>query len=272
MKKKIYFFDIDNTLLDHQTNAIPRSALIAIAELRQAGHTIVIATGRNYSHAEPYVDQLKPSYVITQNGARVLKDGQQVLSIPLNRHALDDLFRWIHAQGHPYGINDSDVSFLSDLVPTTTIPLRGVEIPVQSTDHFYRYQDVYQGWLFFDESLDDTLFPAILGRYPEFDLVRWHQTAVDVLPKAINKWTACQWVLEQTGFLPEEAIAFGDALNDIQMIQGVGLGIAMGNGHPELKAIADRVAPAMQEDGIARMLAELGHTRPWTVGQERRGN
>ena len=64
------------------------------------------------------------------------------------------------------------------------------------------------------------------------------------------------------GFAAAEAVAFGDGLNDREMLQGVGLGIAMGNGHPELKAIADRVAPALADHGVARMLAELGYAPP----------
>ena len=87
--------------------------------------------------------------------------------------------------------------------------------------------------------------------------MRWHKTAVDVLPKAVNKWTGCQWVLAETGFQAHQAIAFGDGMNDMEMIKGVGVGIAMGNGHPELKAAADRVALPLHEDGIAIMLDEL---------------
>ena len=99
------------------------------------------------------------------------------------------------------------------------------------------------------------MMPRILEHFPCFALVRWHQTAVDVMPAQVNKWTACHWVMQQTGFTPERAIAFGDGLNDMQMLQGVGLGIAMDNGHPELKAIADHVAPALHLDGIARTIA-----------------
>ena len=61
----------------------------------------------------------------------------------------------------------------------------------------------------------------------------------------------------QTGVRPEQAIAFGDGLNDIEMLQGVGLGVAMGNGHPELKAVANHIAPALQMDGIAKVLEDL---------------
>ena len=99
--------------------------------------------------------------------------------------------------------------------------------------------------------------PAIRERYPDFDLVRWHPTAVDVLPKAINKWTGCQWVMKQTGFEPQQAVAFGDGLNDMEMLQGVGLGVAMDNGHPELKAVANCIAPALHLDGVATILDTL---------------
>ena len=253
----IFFFDIDNTLLDHKTLTIPPSALTAIDELKQEGHTVVVATGRSYGHAEPFIRQVRPDYVITQNGARILQGEQEVLSIPLPRKALIALFDWMHSQGHYFGINDGSSGYVSDLVPAAIEPLDTVRMPYQNRNRFYLERDVYQAWLFFDESLDDTLIPEIHKRYPEFDTVRWHKTAIDIMPHAINKWTGCQWVLARTGFTPDQAIAFGDGLNDMQMLQGVGLGIAMDNGHPDLKAVADRIAPALHLDGIAAMLDEL---------------
>lgn len=259
--KKIYFFDIDNTLLDHRTFRIPASALTAIAGLRHDGHTVVLATGRSYGHAKPYVDLIQPDYVITQNGARILKGDEEILSIPLAREPLVELFEWIEEQGHAFGVNDGDSGYVSNPTPDIVEPLNFVRMPFQTHDRFYLHQPAYQGWLFFDESLDDQLMPKILDRFPEFDLVRWHPMGVDIMPKAINKWTGCQWVIEHAGFRTEQSIAFGDGLNDMEMLQGVGLGIAMENGHPELKAIADRIAPALHLDGIAMMLDELARPR-----------
>ena len=254
---KIYFFDIDNTLLDHSTQEIPQSALQAIAELREAGHTVVVATGRSYAHAKPFIDQVQPSYSITQNGARILKGDEEVMSIALAQQPLTDLFDWMHAQGHYYGFNDGQHAHISAAAPPVLDALGSVTLGFKCGVGYCVGQEIYQAWLFFDEALHETLSAQIETRYPEFDLVRWHRTAVDILPKAINKWTGCQWVMEQTGFAPHQAIAFGDGLNDIEMLQGVGLGIAMDNGHPELKAVAHRIAPALHLDGIAAMLKEL---------------
>jgi len=259
--KRIYFFDIDNTLLDHHSKTIPDSALTAIAGLQHAGHTVVIATGRSYAHARPYIAQIKPSYAITQNGARILKGTgeDEVLTVPLAREALRSMFGWMQQLGHPYGINSDSAAHLSALDPVAIKPLGTMGMTALADVERVLEDEVYQAWLFFDEPLDPTLTPEILRRFPDFDLVRWNRTALDVLPKGINKWTGCQWVLKQTGFAPAQAIAFGDGLNDLEMLQGVGLGIAMDNGHPTLKAIAKRIAPALHLDGIAAMLAELGH-------------
>ncbi len=257
----IYFFDIDNTLLDHRSNEIPESAIASIETLKHAGHTVVIATGRSYGHAKPYIDQIGPSYAITLNGAQILKEDQEVLAIPLARQALIDLFNWMYAQGYHYGLNDGLNAHISGSAPEVLSVLHSVAMAVKSDVGGLLEQDVYQGWLFFDEALDATLMPEILARYPDFDLVRWHPSAVDVLPKAINKWTGCQWVMQQTGFTADQAIAFGDGLNDMEMLQGVGLGIAMDNGHPELKAIANRIAPALHLDGVATMLNELAQIK-----------
>ena len=255
--RKIFFFDIDNTLLDHRTKAIPSSALEAIEHLRDLGHCVVVATGRSFDHAKPFVDQVKPSYVITLNGARILQGEQEVLTVPLPSKPLIDLFEWMRAQGHVFGVNRGQVSYLSAQADFAAEPLHEVGMAIQTDDPFYLHQDVFQGWLFFDEALDAQLFPAILARYPEFALVRWHKSAVDVLPRNTNKWTGCQWVMAQMGFKPEQAIAFGDGLNDMEMLMGVGLGIAMDNGHPELKAVANRIAPALHLDGIAAALSEI---------------
>ncbi|MDR1936063.1 MAG: Cof-type HAD-IIB family hydrolase [Candidatus Accumulibacter sp.] len=254
---RIFFFDIDNTLLDQRTLSIPPSALAAIDGLKRAGNTVAVATGRAHAHARPFIDQLRPSYAITQNGACILRGDELAFSVPLPRRRLVALFDWMKSQGHHFGVNGGASGYLDAQTPMTTAPLDTVAMPYQSERPVHLERDVYQGWLFFDESLDAVLLPAIRARFPEFNLFRWHRWAVDVQLRGVNKWTGCQWVMARTGFSPEQAVAFGDGLNDVPMLQGVGLGIAMDNGHPDLKAVADRIAPAPHLDGIARMLEKL---------------
>lgn len=258
---KIFFFDIDSTLLDHNTNAIPTSALEAIADLKKAGHTIIIATGRGFGDAKPYIDMLEPTLSITQNGARIMRGDEVLLKKPLAHDTLLELFDWMYAQGYHYGINDGVKGCVSGLVDDVMIPMDSVDVGFNSNIAHYRDVEIFQGWLYFNENLDNTLLIEIKEKFPQFDFVRWHETAMDVLPKGVNKLTACQWVMNELGFDVEQSYAFGDGLNDVEMIQGVGTGIAMGNAHEHLKSVADRVADAIHDDGLAKMIRLL--EREW---------
>jgi hypothetical protein len=255
---KIFFFDIDHTLLDHRTNRIPPSALAAIASLKADGHTIAIATGRGYEHALEYIEQVQPAYAITQNGARILRGETVVQHHPLSSAGLMALFRLMASRGHAYGATDGKTPHVSALVkealePMGTVDLQAFPADLKDVQPF----PIFQGWLFFHEDLDATLLPELRETFPEFDYVRWHTTALDVLPRGIHKMTGCDWVLADAGIDVAHAYAFGDGLNDLEMLQGVGTGIAMGNSHPRLLEVADRVAGAVHEDGLARMVAEL---------------
>ncbi len=55
----------------------------------------------------------------------------------------------------------------------------------------------------------------------------------------------------------DDAVAFGDGLNDVEMLKAVGIGVAMGNGHEKAKAVADVIAAHVDEDGIYKVMKEL---------------
>ena len=80
---------------------------------------------------------------------------------------------------------------------------------------------------------------------------------LEVIPKVINKGQGIRDICRTLGISPEEVIAFGDAANDIPMLQAAGVGVAMGNAADAVKAAADRITRTNNEDGIAAALAEL---------------
>jgi hydroxymethylpyrimidine pyrophosphatase-like HAD family hydrolase len=75
--------------------------------------------------------------------------------------------------------------------------------------------------------------------------------------QALNKWEGISFIAKRHGIHAREVIAIGDDLNDLHMLKHSGLGIAMGNARPALKAVADRVIGANTEDGLAAFLEEL---------------
>jgi Cof subfamily protein (haloacid dehalogenase superfamily) len=255
--KKAFFFDIDNTLLDHQTKQIPPSALQAIDALKADGHMVVIATGRAYGHALEFIDLIQPAYAITQNGARIMRGDKEVDKHPLPGASLAKLFQLLESKGFYYGATDGYAAHVSAMVDEVLLPMESVDLSSQADLQAAQPFEIFQGWMFFHEQHDATLMPELVSAFPEFDYIRWHTTALDVLPKSVNKMTGCAWVLADAGMDAAHAYAFGDGLNDIEMLQGVGTGIAMGNAHPRLKAVADRVAEAIHHDGLAKMVAQL---------------
>ena len=91
-----------------------------------------------------------------------------------------------------------------------------------------------------------------------FKTVRWHEYGTDILDKSGSKARGIQAALNKLGLDRQDAMAFGDGLNDLEMMGAAGFGIAMGNAAPELKAAADYVCPRADEDGIWRALTDLG--------------
>ena len=80
---------------------------------------------------------------------------------------------------------------------------------------------------------------------------------LEVIPRAINKGQGVLDICRALQMLPEEVVAFGDAENDIPMLRAAGVGVAMGNADPAVKAAADMVTLSNNEDGIAYALEKL---------------
>jgi Cof subfamily protein (haloacid dehalogenase superfamily) len=79
----------------------------------------------------------------------------------------------------------------------------------------------------------------------------------EIFDPAVNKWEGVLHVARRHEIDPQEIIAIGDDLNDLPMIRQAGLGVAMGNARPEVKAIAKRVIGSNEEEGLAVFLEEL---------------
>jgi hydroxymethylpyrimidine pyrophosphatase-like HAD family hydrolase len=77
---------------------------------------------------------------------------------------------------------------------------------------------------------------------------------VEVVPLGISKATGIEEVARPLGITAEGVVAFGDMPNDVPMLLWAGLGVAMGNAHPDAVAAADEVTATNDEDGLARVL------------------
>ena len=73
----------------------------------------------------------------------------------------------------------------------------------------------------------------------------------------LDKAATVEHLLLESGVRAAEVVAFGDMPNDRELIEWAGLGVAMGNGHPDLKAVADEVTASNDDDGVALVVERL---------------
>ena len=80
----------------------------------------------------------------------------------------------------------------------------------------------------------------------------------ELINRAYNKGTAVLRLSEYLGIAAEDTIAFGDSMNDLEMLQTAGYSVCMGNGSKRLQGIADMVCPPVNRDGLYRAFVQLG--------------
>ena len=113
--------------------------------------------------------------------------------------------------------------------------------------------ETYIGMIVVNSS--DDIAPMVETLSPYFDIQR-HQSgySFDLTLKGESKAKGIKKLVEKLGMDIEQTIAFGDGRNDVEMLTEVGLGIAMGNGAIEAKAVADYVTDDIDKDGILKAL------------------
>ena len=86
---------------------------------------------------------------------------------------------------------------------------------------------------------------------------RYRGFMCEIAPMGVTKWHSVLRLADEWGISPDEICAVGDDVNDIPMIRGAGLGVAMGNALDEVKAAADRIAPCNNSDGLVEVIGWL---------------
>jgi hypothetical protein len=256
MEKKFLFFDIDGTLLTDD-KVILDSTKEAIKKLHEQGHETAIATGRNAKMAKEIIDELGMKNYIVCNGAAGYFHEERAYFNPLDKAAFQRLLKVADANGHQVVYETAHEVKRRDqeagIRMKEGMKFVGYEVPEYDRE-FHKENDLTQLLLFYNEEEKD-LYEN--GQFPEFRFVRWYKDGVDVLPANGSKYETIIKVAESKGFKKEDIIAFGDGLNDYEMISNVGMGIAMGNAEEIVKEVAEMVTHTNNNHGISLALKEL---------------
>ena len=118
----------------------------------------------------------------------------------------------------------------------------------------YDGADIFQAVIFAEGDEDE----AIAEMLPGCQITRWNPKGIDILPGNGGKVAGTRQYLEHHGIAPEEAMAFGDGDNDKEMLEFVGIGVAMGNAVDTAKEKADYITDHVDDDGVAKALQHFG--------------
>ncbi|WP_433773716.1 Cof-type HAD-IIB family hydrolase [Bacillus wiedmannii] len=254
---KVVFFDVDGTLLSEIDRSMHESTKEAIQKLIDKGIHVVVTTGRPYSLCSQFKG-LGVNTFISANGAHIKCEEDVIHKSVLSSEIVHEISSFAELHGH--GVSYFTEEFAMNGIASNE---ERVMRALNETLNLEQYPDkirnlseeVYCICLYADE----TEAQKFIENYPMLTFDRFHSYVINVLEDSnVSKLTAIEKVLEHLKICKSEAIAFGDGGNDIEMLQYVGLGIAMGNGREELKESADFVTKKSSEGGISFALKELG--------------
>ena len=257
--------DVDGTLLDADERVTPRTRAAVHAAVA-AGTHFVLATGRPPRWVPQVVEALGIApMAVCANGAVIYDSATdrivsartlsvEVLAelavvamriIPGSGLAVERVGRSAHDAATPQFVSspgyehawlnpdNTEVSF-EDLLSAPAVKLLIRKAGAQSADMF------------------DALSKHI-GLQGDITYST-NNGLIEVLPLGLSKATGVAELAHPLGIAAEDVVAFGDMPNDIPMLAWAGLGVAMGNAHPEAIAAADEVTTANTDDGLARVL------------------
>ncbi len=267
--------DLDGTLLSPKGEVTPRTKA-AIHRALKAGLLVCFATGRNWTESRMVLEAVEHySSAVFVGGAMVIDTEKE---ITLHRQLMEsklaaDICRVFEDAGHAaLALQDTAIVGF-DYLMTANVPLS------HSTEHWTKVTSAKVQFVprLSEHPHPHTVRVGIVAEPAEVTKVKKTLEAkfaerivtqsifvpvhnVDVLEvfdPSVNKWQGLLQVAKHHKIDPKQIIAVGDDVNDLAMIKDAGLGVAMGNAKPEVKAIAKRVIKANAEEGLAEFLEEL---------------
>ena len=269
---RLIAFDLDGTLLttEKELTAENRAALERAAE---AGILLVPATGRFYGVIPETVRSLPFfRYFITINGASVYdameertlvraeipwRRAVEIMSwldtLPIIYDCYMDNWGWmtraLYEQAADFAPHRHSLAMLQDYripVPELKAHLARVGHDVQKIQMFFR-----------DPELRLRTMEELRSRFPDLAVTSSIPRNVELNSLDAQKGVALKRLAAHLGIPMEQTVAFGDDLNDVNMLQAAGLGVAMANAGPEAKAAADAITESCDESGVGKAIARL---------------
>lgn len=276
---KIIFFDVDGTLVNFSCQ-MPESTRYALKCLHESGHKLVVCTGRSKSEVYPWLLSMDWDGLICGAGAYVEWNGKELYAKYMDDKMVSIIIDYIESKNGTYILEGSthiwerDIlmkknrAFIEEWIKAsngngkdTPIPKARVFTNKEEVSHIHKlnFHGIDMDASVMENEINNLLKPAGLGK---IKAIRFNNGNVftrsgEITIDGIHKSFGIDMLLKESGFKIDDSIAFGDSLNDFEMIQNAGYGIAMGNACNALKEVADYVTTHIDDNGIYNAIKEL---------------
>ena len=257
---KVLVFDIDNTLINRGKATVEESALQAIRECHDKGYEIVICTGRTINAVHPDILARVPgNYFIGVNGASLNKfDGELLHCFYMSEQSVEKIIEIALKHDYHLGFKFTDSFQIYNRYDEFTSRYCKGSITEDmlnncpGRDYHLKKEMPLDAFIY----ADDDMLPQYFDQFDDLKFVRANSRKIiyEAFNKEADKGVMLGILLDRLGYTYDQAIAFGDSQNDCEMIIKAGLGICMGNGTREAKAVADYVTDDIDKDGIWKAL------------------
>jgi Cof subfamily protein (haloacid dehalogenase superfamily) len=251
-KIKLIALDIDGTICNsHRGYTVSPAVVQAIAQAKQQGVYVSLCTGRWHdimTDFYPAVATDDDTMHVSCNGSVVLNHQGSILHKQgLTMTEVADFLHEIEQAGIGYGACDAR-SFYAN-------PIAYTQEDVAKHCHLYESKDQflampYLSKLYVDGRKHKQHVQDILRNY-SFAYAVDFTGFFDIWPSHVHKGTGIDWIAKQLNLQLDEVMFVGDGSNDLDALRVAGLGIAMGQADDDVKAVANVVAPSVDDDGVA---------------------
>lgn len=252
-KIKLIASDMDGTLLD-ENGQVPPETFDLILALRERGVRFVASSGRRYDRLCDFFSPVKDRMdFVASNGAQVFADGVQIDREVYSHLAIRRLAKTVAMFPNMHlALFDRTKSYLLDDEDKF---VREVDKDLPNVERIYELPSpqvsIIKASIFCDDgNVMDNAYVLQRELGGLFTFAPSGSSYIDAMQPGISKASGIAQVMEYHGIDASEVMAFGDAMNDYEIIRFVGTGCAMANGRPALRAVADRVIGSNIEHAV----------------------
>lgn len=256
--RSIVSFDLDMTLLDHKDYRIPDSAMEALKRLKER-HIVVLATGRDMDtyYSRQYRDMLDVNAIIHNNGTKITVGNETVYDSHMPKELIRDIIQLALKEQLVVGVTLGDEDYYTN-------PERLVQFDIARWGEsgrrfcdFWKLPELKPRTMAYIGPPEgawklEEAFPQL--KCPLFA----ERCGADILERKNSKANGLQFLCEYFGTDMKDTYAFGDSMNDYEILKAAGTGIAMGNAVEELKAAADYVTDDIGDAGVYKACVHFG--------------